>query len=101
MRSRRRGCGSTAPSPMTSRTRASRREDPLEASPERRATSDAAQELQLADAVGLAMLIVLDKLEPAERLAFVLHDLCGMAFDEIAPIVARSSEATRQLASRA
>jgi RNA polymerase sigma-70 factor (ECF subfamily) len=83
------------------RTRTSRREDPLEAGPERRAASDAAQELQLADAVGLAMLIVLDKLEPAERLAFVLHDLCGMAFDEIAPIVARSSEATRQLASRA
>jgi RNA polymerase sigma-70 factor (ECF subfamily) len=83
------------------RTRTARREDPLEAGPERRAAGDAAQELQLADAVGLAMLVVLDKLEPAERLAFVLHDLCGMAFDEIAPIVARSSEATRQLASRA
>lgn len=55
----------------------------------------------LADSVGLALLIVLDTLEPAERLAFVLHDVFGMAFDEIAPIVDRSPVAARQLASRA
>src|SRR5688500_11953670 len=50
---------------------------------------------------GLALLIVLDTLEPAERLAFVLHDVFGMTFDEIAPIVDRSPVAARQLASRA
>ena len=54
----------------------------------------------LADSVGLALLIVLDTLDPAERLAFVLHDVFGMTFDEIAPIVDRSSDAARQLASR-
>ncbi|SNT25684.1 RNA polymerase sigma-70 factor, ECF subfamily [Asanoa hainanensis] len=55
----------------------------------------------LADAVGLALLVVLDTLNPAERLAFVLHDLFAVAFDEIALIVDRSPAATRQLASRA
>jgi RNA polymerase sigma-70 factor (ECF subfamily) len=55
----------------------------------------------LADSVGLALLIVLEALEPAERVAFVLHDVFGMAFDEIAPIVDRSPVAARQLASRA
>ena len=55
----------------------------------------------LADAVGLAMLVVLDTLEPAERLAFVLHDMFGVPFDEIAPIVDRTPAATRKLASRA
>ena len=55
----------------------------------------------LADSVGLAMLIVLDRLPPAERLAFVLHDTFGLPFDEIAPIVDRTPTATRQLASRA
>ena len=55
----------------------------------------------LADSVGLALLVVLDKLEPAERLAFVLHDLFAVPFDEIATIVGRSPEAARQLASRA
>lgn len=54
-----------------------------------------------ADAVGLAMLVVLDRLTPPERLAFVLHDMFALAFDEIAPIVDRSPAATRQLASRA
>jgi RNA polymerase sigma factor (sigma-70 family) len=58
-------------------------------------------EALLADSVGLALLIVLDTLTPAERLAFVLHDMFGMPFDEIAPIVDRSETATRQLASRA
>ena len=58
-------------------------------------------EAVLADSVGLAMLVVLDTLTPAERLAFVLHDMFGMPFDQIAPIVDRSEAATRQLASRA
>ena len=55
----------------------------------------------LADSVGLALLVVLEKLEPTERLAFVLHDVFAMTFEEIAPIVDRSVVATRQLASRA
>jgi RNA polymerase sigma-70 factor (ECF subfamily) len=54
----------------------------------------------LAESVGLALLVVLETLEPAERLAFVLHDVFGMTFDEIAPIVDRSPAAARQLASR-
>ena len=62
---------------------------------------DPEQEALLAEAVGLALLVVLDALTPAERLAFVLHDLFAVPFREIAPIVGRSPEATRQLASRA
>jgi RNA polymerase sigma-70 factor (ECF subfamily) len=63
--------------------------------------TDPENEALLADAVGLALLVVLEKLTPPERLAFVLHDMFAMPFDEIAPIVDRSPEATRQLASRA
>ena len=62
---------------------------------------DPEHEAVLADSVGLALLVVLETLAPAERLAFVLHDMFGMPFDEIAPIVERSPEAARQLASRA
>src|SRR6478672_4413839 len=58
-------------------------------------------ETLLADSVGLALLVVLDTLTPAERLAFVLHDMFAVPFEEIAPIVERSPAATRQLASRA
>ena len=58
-------------------------------------------EALLADSVGLALLVVLDTLTPAERLAFVLHDMFGMSFAEIAPVVERTPTATRQLASRA
>jgi RNA polymerase sigma factor (sigma-70 family) len=58
-------------------------------------------EALLADSVGLALLVVLETLTPAERLAFVLHDMFAVPFEEIAPIVERSPEATRQLASRA
>jgi RNA polymerase sigma-70 factor (ECF subfamily) len=58
-------------------------------------------EALLADSVGLALLVVLESLSPAERLAFVLHDMFAVPFDEIAPIVDRSPEAARQLASRA
>jgi RNA polymerase sigma-70 factor (ECF subfamily) len=87
------------------RTRASRREDPLDTHlPDpviTRADEDPESRAALADSVGLALLVVLEKLEPAERLALVLHDVFGMAFEEIAPIVDRSVVATRQLASRA
>src|SRR5207253_10938636 len=62
---------------------------------------DPEAETVLADSVGLALLVVLDTLAPAERLAFVLHDMFAMPFEEIAPIVGRSPVATRQLASRA
>jgi RNA polymerase sigma-70 factor (ECF subfamily) len=88
------------------RSRRSRREEPLEASmPELLEDSedgvDPEQTVLLADSVGLALLVVLDTLTPAERLAFVLHDLFAVPFDEIAPIVGRSPTAARQLASRA
>src|SRR5690349_13363565 len=63
--------------------------------------ADPEQEALLADSVGLALLVVLETLTPAERLAFVLHDMFAVPFDEIAPMVGRSSTATRQLASRA
>jgi len=62
---------------------------------------DPEQEALLADSVGLALLVVLEQLAPAERLAFVLHDLFAVPFDEIAPIVGRTPAASRQLASRA
>ena len=88
------------------RSRNSRREEPLEASMPEPITSqqggiDPEQEALLADSVGLALLVVLDTLSPAERLAFVLHDIFAVPFDEIAPIVERSPTAARQLASRA
>lgn len=62
---------------------------------------DPEQEALLADSVGLALLVVLETLDPAERLAFVLHDMFDLSFDEIAPLVDRSPTAARQLASRA
>ena len=83
------------------RARTSRREEPLADAPEPTVSSRAPAELELADSVGVALLVVLDKLEPAERLAFVLHDLFAMPFDEIAPMLDRSPAAARQLASRA
>src|SRR4051812_853488 len=64
------------------RTRASNREDAIESRPDAPSPTDTEQDLMLADSVGLALLVVLDKLEPDERLAFVLHDLCDMPFDE-------------------
>ncbi|MGH9567196.1 MAG: sigma-70 family RNA polymerase sigma factor, partial [Candidatus Angelobacter sp.] len=63
--------------------------------------ADPEREAILADSVGLALLVVLDRLTPAERLAFVLHDMFAVPFEEIAEIAGRSPEATRQLASRA
>ena len=65
------------------------------------AEHDPEHEALLADSVGAALLVVLEKLAPAERLAFVLHDMFAVSFDEIAPIVGRSPAAARQLASRA
>ena len=62
---------------------------------------DPEQQTLLADSVGLALLVVLDSLQPAERLAFVLHDMFAIPYEQIAPIVAKSPAATRQLASRA
>ena len=96
------------------RTRAARREEPLDAptagSPhpprpvlvaQRADGGDPEHEAQLADAVGLALLVVLDRLAPAERVAFVLHDAFDLPFDTIAEILDRSPAAARQLASRA
>ena len=62
---------------------------------------DPAHQAELADSVGIALLVVLETLSPAERLAFVLHDMFGVPFEEVAPIVERSPAAARQLASRA
>src|SRR5215216_5441585 len=95
------------------RSRTSRREEPLDAHmPERTVSrmgrvggredgSDPEHEALLADSVGLALLVVLETLAPPERLAFVLHDMFAVPFDEIAPIVQRTPDAARQLASRA
>jgi RNA polymerase sigma-70 factor (ECF subfamily) len=85
------------------RSRGTRREDPLDDGyvPDPIVTREPADEAVMADSVGLALLVVLEVLPPAERLAFVLHDLFAMPFDEIAEIVDRSPEAARQLASRA
>ena len=88
------------------RTRESRRESSLDASdasamPAHDGALDPEHEAQLADSVGLALLVVLETLEPAERVAFVLHDMFDLPFAEIAPIVGRSRDAERQLASRA
>lgn len=86
------------------RSRKARREEALDAhAPDDidSGETNAEQEMILADAVGLAMLVVLEALAPAERVAFVLHDMFDLPFDEIAPIVGRTEPATRQLASRA
>jgi RNA polymerase sigma factor (sigma-70 family) len=88
------------------RSRGARREQPLEAGlPDPAAAAGGGpgpeEQALVADAVGPAMLVVLDTLAPAERVAFVLHDLFAVPFDEIAPLVGRSEVAARQLASRA
>ncbi|MGW0611619.1 RNA polymerase sigma factor SigJ [Streptomyces sp. NPDC002788] len=92
------------------RSRAARREEPMDNSlgtfvpdPVLRPLThiDPAEEVLQADSVGLALLVVLENLAPDERLAFVLHDMFALPFDDIAPIVERSPAATRQLASRA
>ncbi len=88
------------------RSRRSRREEPLgprvpDPIVDRADGTDPEHEALLTDSVGLALLVVLETLSPAERLAFVLHDMFAVPFDEIAPIVERSPDAARQLASRA
>ena len=88
------------------RSRKTRREQPLDVHlpdpvVDRADGTDPEHEALLADSVGLAMQVVLERLSPAERLAFVLHDMFAMPFEQIAAIVERSPEATRQLASRA
>jgi ketosteroid isomerase-like protein len=84
------------------RSHESRREQHVERGvPEPIESSDPEDEALLAESVGLALLVVLETLTPAERVAFVLHDLFDVPFDEIAPVVGRSPAATRQLASRA
>ena len=87
------------------RSRKAKAEEPLVPQVPEPTTSqgpnDPEQEAILADSVGLALLVVLETLTPAERVAFVLHDLFAMPFEEIAPIVGRSAAAARQLASRA
>jgi RNA polymerase sigma-70 factor (ECF subfamily) len=88
------------------RSRETRREEEIgipeiDATPRDDLAGDPARAVELADSVGAALLVVLETLDPAERLAFVLHDLFGVSFDEIAPIVGRSNVAARQLASRA
>ena len=88
------------------RSRRSRREEAFaDHGPEPVAGGQAAidpeQEAVLGDSVGLALLVVLEKLTPAERVAFVLHDMFGVPFEELAPVVGRTADATRQLASRA
>ena len=84
------------------RSRKSRREEPIDAPAAGRGDgADPESEAVLADSVGVALLVVLDTLTPAERLAFVLHDLFALPFDEIGSIVGRTPAAAKQLASRA
>ena len=84
------------------RSRQSRREEPAgEHLPELSSDTDPEQQVLMADSVGLALLVVLDALTPAERLAFVLHDMFDVPYDQIAPVIERSPAAARQLASRA
>ncbi len=83
------------------RARAAKREVPPDLAPEPVAATSPEDEALLADSVGLALLVVLDTLTPGERLAFVLHDMFAVPFEEIAPIVGRTPVAARQLASRA
>jgi RNA polymerase sigma-70 factor (ECF subfamily) len=87
------------------RARKQRREEPFVRVPDPvvsdEAGADPEQAILLADSVGLALLVVLESLTPTERLAFVLHDMFGVSFDQIAPIIDRSPVAARKLASRA
>jgi RNA polymerase sigma-70 factor (ECF subfamily) len=88
----------------TLRSRAVRREEPSGSTPAVASADERAdpqQDVLLADEIGLALLVVLDRLTPAERIAFVLHDVFAVPFDEIGDIVGRTPEAARQLASRA
>jgi len=81
------------------RARKTRRSSPID--DRARGDADPTRDTMIADSLGAALLVVLETLSPAERVAFVLHDMFDLSFDEIAPIVGRSEAATRQLASRA
>jgi len=83
------------------RSRRSRREEPLTTAADAPSDSNPESDFVLADAIGPALLLVLDRLTPTERLAFVLHDMFDVSFEEIAPILDRTPGAARQLASRA
>lgn len=83
------------------RARKARREEPFEVLPEPSADADPAGDVELADSVGRALLVVLDALGPVERIAFVLHDLFAVPFDRIAPVLDRTPVAAKKLASRA
>ena len=83
------------------RARKSRREEPIGPATPEPVSEPTDQEALLADSIGVALLVVLDTLKPAERVAFVLHDMFAVPFEEIAPIVGRTAAAARQLASRA
>src|SRR5579862_8458127 len=83
------------------RWRRSRREEPLITVADTPSDSNPESDFALADAIGPALLVVLDRLTPTERLAFVLHDMFDLSFEEIAPILDRTPAAARQLASRA
>jgi RNA polymerase sigma-70 factor (ECF subfamily) len=83
------------------RARKSRREEPIGPHVPESVTGSAEDDSMMADSIGVALLVVLNKLSPAERVAFVLHDMFDLPFDSIAPNINRSTEATRQLASRA
>src|SRR5438874_10797420 len=83
------------------RTRKSRKEDPMGPDVPEPVDETREREAEMADSVGAALLVVLETLQPAERLAFVLHDMFAVPFEEIAPIVGRSVDASRHLASRA
>jgi RNA polymerase sigma factor (sigma-70 family) len=84
------------------RSRKSRREETIDAhTPEPVAADEPGRDMMMAESIGLALLVVLDTLAPQERVAFVLHDMFDLPFEEIAPIVGRSAATARQLASRA
>jgi RNA polymerase sigma-70 factor (ECF subfamily) len=84
------------------RSRKSRREETIDAhTPEPVASDEPGRDMMMAESIGLALLVVLDTLAPQERVAFVLHDMFDLPFEEIAPIVGRSAATARQLASRA
>ena len=83
------------------RTRRSRREEPLDSTADPPSSRQLEDDIALADATGQALLVVLETLTPTERLAFVLHDMFDLSFEEIAPIIDRTPDAARQLASRA
>ncbi len=83
------------------RARKTRREEPIVRAENLAGREDAEGAIEVADSIGVAMLVVLETLSPAERVAFVLHDMFNLSFEDIAPLVSRSPAAARQLASRA